>query len=80
MIRAGVIGLGVGEAHIRSYQAIEGVEVAAICDIDPDRLATIGDRYEIARRSADFRSVTEHPDIDVVSVCSYDDSEPARPD
>lgn len=71
-LRAGVIGVGVGEAHIRSYQSIPGVEVAAICDIDPARLAEVGDQWGVDRRSQDFRAVTEDPDIDVVSICSYD--------
>lgn len=72
-IRAGVIGLGVGERHVASYQAIEGVEVAAVCDLDPARLDVVADRFGIARRSTDFRTVTEADDIDVVSICSYDD-------
>ena len=72
-LRAGVIGLGVGEAHLRAYQAIPGVEVAAICDIDPARLDEIGDRYGVARRGPDYRAITEAGDIDVVSICSYDD-------
>ena len=72
-LRTGVIGLGVGEAHVRSYQEIEGVEVAGICDIDPARLALIGDRYGVGGRYSDYRAITENPDIDVVSVCSYDD-------
>jgi UDP-N-acetyl-2-amino-2-deoxyglucuronate dehydrogenase len=72
-LRAGVIGLGVGEAHIRSYQEIEGVEVAAICDIDQQRCKEIGHRYGIRGQHVDYRAVTENRDIDVVSVCSYDD-------
>lgn len=77
-IRAGIIGLGVGEAHLRSYQSIPGCEVVAICDIDPARLKEIGDRYDVGGRSTDFRAVTEHPDIDVVSICSYDDAHAAQ--
>lgn len=72
-IRAGVIGLGVGNQHVKSYQAIEGVEVLAICDIDPDRLDEVGDEHGVAERYSDYRRITEHPDIDVVSICSYDD-------
>ncbi len=73
VLRAGIIGLGVGEAHLRSYQQIEGVEVAAICDIDPRRLDDIGDRYRIGARHGDYRAITEHPEVDLVSICSYDD-------
>lgn len=71
-IKTGVIGLGVGERHLASYANIPGVEVAAICDVDPAKLAEVGDRNGIARRYQDFRKITEDPDIDVVSVCSYD--------
>lgn len=73
-LKAGIIGLGVGEAHLRSYRAIEGVEVRAICDINPARLDEVGDSYGVGRRFTDYRKVTEDPEIDVISVCSYDDS------
>lgn len=74
VLRVGIVGLGVGEAHLKSYRSLDGVEVSAICDIDPGRLAELGDFYGIAGRSLDYRGITEDPDIDVVSICSYDDS------
>jgi len=73
-IRVGVVGLGVGEAHLKSYQSVEGVEVAAVCDIDPVRLDEIAGRYDVRGRHADYRGVTEDPEIDVVSICSYDEA------
>jgi predicted dehydrogenase len=48
--------------------------VVAVCDIDPDKLAAVAGRHNIAERYTDARKVTEHPDIDVVSICSYDDT------
>ena len=73
-LKVGVIGLGVGEQHLRTYQRLDGVEVVAICDIDPARLAEVGDRYGVAGRHGDARRITEDPDIDIVSICSYDDA------
>lgn len=73
-LRAGVIGLGVGEQHALSYKAIPGVELQAVCDIDPVRLSEAGDRLSVGERHRDWRRITEHPDIDVVSICSYDDT------
>jgi predicted dehydrogenase len=73
LIKVGIIGLGVGEAHLRSYQALDNVEVSAICDIDDVRLEEVGNRYGIEHRVSDFKKVTEDPDISVVSICSYDD-------
>ena len=35
-LNIGIIGLGVGEAHLKSYKNIPNVEVISICDIDPE--------------------------------------------
>ncbi|MBT6660590.1 MAG: gfo/Idh/MocA family oxidoreductase, partial [Verrucomicrobia bacterium] len=38
-INIGIVGLGFMAAmHIRAYREIDGVNVAAICDLDPERL------------------------------------------
>lgn len=73
-LRAGVIGLGVGEQHVIGYQDIPGVEVVAICDVDPVRLREVAARRKISQCHSDFLKITENPDIDVVSICSYDDA------
>ena len=73
-LRAGVIGLGVGEQHARAYAELPGVELRAICDIDPLHLAAVGARLGVARQHTDWQRITEDPDIDVVSICSYDDA------
>lgn len=72
-LRAGVIGLGVGERHLAGYVAAPESEIAAICDTDPVRLKAVGERWQVRERFSDWRRITEHPDIDVVSICSYDD-------
>lgn len=71
-LRAGIIGLGVGERHLYSYTELAGVEVKSICDIDEKRLHDVGSKYGIEHRYTDYRRITEDPDIDVVSICSYD--------
>ncbi len=72
-LRAGVIGLGVGEQHVKTYASLPDVEVVAVCDSDPAKLADVAGRYGIGRRTSDWRTITEATDIDVVSICSYDD-------
>lgn len=73
-LKVGVIGLGVGERHIVGYQAIPGVEVRACCDINPDHLKTVADRRGVEIRATDFRTLTDDPEIDAISICSYDDA------
>lgn len=72
VLRAGVIGLGVGERHAAAYQAEPGCELVALCDRDAARLKEVGDRLGVAERHTDWRRITEHPDLDVVSICSFD--------
>lgn len=73
-LKVGVIGLGVGERHVVGYQAIPGVEVAACCDVDPVKLRDVADRRDVAERHTDYRAIVDNPDIDAVSICSYDDA------
>ena len=68
-----MIGLGVGERHLVAYNGVPGVEVTAICDRDKTRLQEVGNRHGVTRRHIDYRRVTEDPNIDLVSICSYDD-------
>ena len=72
-IKVGVIGLGVGEQHIIAYNRELNTQVLAVCDIDPAKLKEVADRQGIRERHTDWRKITENPDIDVVSICSYDD-------
>lgn len=73
-LRAAVIGLGVGEQHLAAYQNHPGVEVVALCDMDPAKLALAAERHPEIRRTADADELLGDPDIDVVSVASYDDA------
>ncbi|MBQ3816199.1 MAG: Gfo/Idh/MocA family oxidoreductase, partial [Clostridia bacterium] len=50
-IRVAIIGNGIiGEAHLSTYRNIPEAEVAAICDINEERLNDVGDRFGIKRR------------------------------
>ncbi len=74
ILKIGIIGLGVGERHLVSYRNIAGCEVSAICDINKPHLDDVGNRYGVEQRYTDYRKITEDPDIDVISICSYDDT------
>ncbi|MEQ9491123.1 MAG: Gfo/Idh/MocA family oxidoreductase [Alphaproteobacteria bacterium] len=73
-VTIGVIGLGVGERHIAGYRAIDGVHVKAVCDIDPEKLRAVADRCDVPDRHTDYRKLLADPEIDAVSICSYDDA------
>lgn len=71
-VRVGIVGLGVGEQHLKSYQKISGVAVQAVCDINEAHLKEVQAKYQVEQAYTDARKITEHPDLDVVSICSFD--------
>ena len=73
-LRAAVIGLGVGEQHIAGYRAHPGCEVVAVCDTDPAKLAMAAERYPELRRTDRPEEILGDPEVDVVSVASWDDA------
>ena len=71
-IRVAVIGVGIiGESHLQTYQKIPEAEIAAICDINEERLNDVGDRYGIARRFTHIGKLLLEDDIDAVDVCLH---------
>ena len=71
-MRAGVIGLGVGRSHIRGYQALDGVEVAAIADLSQAALDAVAQEFNVADTYTDYTELLARTDIDVVSICTPD--------
>lgn len=73
-LRAGVVGVGnIGqEAHLPAYAKNPDTELAAICDIDEERLAKIGESYgvEEAHRYTDYKEMYAVENLDVVSICT----------
>ncbi len=68
MIRVGIVGLGfMGKMHFRCYQALEDVQVVAICDIDrakfEDSAGTAGN-IEGAEAPLDFTDIGLYDDFD----------------
>jgi predicted dehydrogenase len=71
-MRAAVIGLGVGKSHIKGYQALQGVEVAAIADVSEAALESAAEQFGIDSTYTDYAELLARPDIDVVSTCTPD--------
>ena len=68
--RAGIIGLNVGQSHARGFDLADGIEVAAVCDIDENRLEEVGDQFDVPGRYTDAETMLQEAALDVVSVAT----------
>lgn len=75
-IRVGVIGVnGRGKSHMDAYAKMDGVRVAAICDVDPDvldaRVNKMSDQQKISVQGfSDMREMFDSGEIDAVSTAT----------
>jgi len=73
-LRIAVMGLSRGMAHVRSWQKVPNVEVAAICDVDEKRAAKgleeVAKNGGQAKAEGDLRKILADPDIDVLSIAA----------
>jgi len=67
--RIAVVGVGdFGEQHVRYFQALPDVTVAAVVDLDGDRADEIAARYGVSRWFTDFADLFDQIDLDGVSI------------
>ncbi|MFN8377722.1 MAG: Gfo/Idh/MocA family oxidoreductase [Anaerolineae bacterium] len=73
-LRVGIIGVGgIGNVHLKAFEAVTDAEVVAICDIRPERLEEMAAEYEIADSYDDYEDLLARKDIDAVSICTPND-------
>jgi len=71
MIRLGVIGYGYwGPNLVRNFMEAQGSTVVAVCDLRPERLAMVQNRYPSIKRLTNWRELLNDPDIDAVAVAT----------
>lgn len=72
-IKIAIVGVGgISQMHLKGYTSNPDVEVYAFCDINPDRLRYMGEKYGITRLYTDEdKMLAELPEIDAVSVCTW---------
>jgi predicted dehydrogenase len=73
-VRAGVIGLGVGEQHVLGFRLHPEADVVALADIDPDKRAMAERKFPECRLYDRAEALIDDPGVDVVSIASFDDT------
>jgi len=71
-LNVGIIGLGVGEQHIAGYHRHPACEVRVLCDFSDEKINWARQNYPGMRVVKEAAELLEDPDINIVSVASYD--------
>jgi predicted dehydrogenase len=68
-VRVGLAGLGrFGKLHAAVLGEVAGVELAAVCDPQPDEVAAMVARYQGTRGFADFEEMLDNAHLDAVFI------------
>jgi predicted dehydrogenase len=73
VLGVGVVGLGVGEQHAKTFATLPGCQVRALCDLDPGRAAEVAARIGQGTPVSSFDAVVADPELDIVAIASFDD-------
>ena len=71
-IKAGIIGLGVGEKHIDGYLKHPKCEVVGLCDFSEEKIRKCKEKYPNMKLTKNADDILLDSEVDVVSIASYD--------
>jgi len=71
----GVIGTGsIAALHLQAYAANADAQLAAVADLNEARARTTAEQYGIDKVFTDYRELLADPQIDAVSICTWNDT------
>ena len=71
MIKLGVIGYGYwGPNLVRNFMEAQGSTVVAVCDLRPERLAMVQNRYPSIRILSNWQELLNDPEIDAIAIAT----------
>lgn len=73
ILNVGVISCsGMAQNHMLAVKDYEQACLAAVCDIDEEKLREVGDKMEVAARYTDYHDLIRHPGLDAVIIVTPD--------
>ncbi len=73
-IKVGLIGAGgIANYHARAYEAMEDVELVAVCDIVEDRAREFSGRYNVPKIYTDYKELLAKEEVDAIDICTSND-------
>jgi predicted dehydrogenase len=71
-LRIGLVGVGAAAQinHIPALKRMEGVEITALCDRDPEKASRVAQKFGIPRAHQRFDDLLADEEIDAVDLCT----------
>lgn len=73
-VKAAVIGMGIGEKHLKAIDGFLGSEVKIICEKDKKKIQMLKKKYPNKMITSNEKSIFIDKQINLVSIASYDDN------
>ena len=68
-LKVGIIGAGYwGPNLVRNFSEAPGADVAAVADLDPERLGALHKRFPAVRTTTNYRELLDDPAIGAICV------------
>lgn len=61
-------------SHAAAYTVCPDTKLVAVCDPEPTRLARCADRWNVTARHADFKTMLDQAQPEIVSICTPDEN------
>jgi len=71
-LNIGVIGLGIGQKHVETFNNHPQCRVRLVCDISKDKCNNFKHQFPRIKITDDASKIINNPDIQLVSIASYD--------
>ena len=73
MTKVGFIGLGHnGIGHIEAHKRVGKSEIAALCDMNPERLKSASEKFGVEKTYSSADELCKQEDIDAISINTGD--------
>jgi len=71
-LRIGLVGVGAAAQinHIPALKRLEGVEIVALCDRDPEKAARVAQKFGVPQSSERFDDLLANDELDAVDLCT----------
>jgi predicted dehydrogenase len=70
-LRVAVVGLGIGQHHLRAYQKLpDYFEITALCDIDQAKAQQIAADFGVSTVTTDLAQLCRMEELDVIDICT----------